>query len=119
AEIPTLEEVLELVKTFKGPSSKNVQLNIETKVSQRRTYSPGPALFAKLLINQLKKHKMLDRSVIQSFDFRTLMEARILEPKVRISALFQNSQDFAAIAQALKTDFVSPNHKLLNSKNVD
>lgn len=113
-QIPTLDEFFEWIERAPQPRAKKVLFNIETKMSERKGYSPEPSVFAKLLVEKLKEHKMLGRTIIQSFDFRTLMEARILEPKVKISLLFRSQDDFVVVAKSLNANYISPNIQLVN-----
>ena len=69
-----------------------MQFNIETKLDPtlpKETVAPG--VFARKVIDVIKRHKLTKRSVIQSFDWRTLEEARALLPSLRRVALAQKS----------------------------
>ena len=46
-----------------------------------------PAAFARVVIEVLKDAQILDRVTIQSFDWRTLVEVRKLDPRIRTSCL--------------------------------
>lgn len=120
-KIPTLEEVLGWLNKSSIPMAKRVRLNIETKISpDQPALSPEPHIFAKLLIDLLKKKKFLERTVLQSFDYRTLIEARILEPKIKISALTDRTdEDLVKTASLLKADFVSPRWTLIQHQTVE
>lgn len=82
--IPALEEVLALARAARTP----VRLNLETKLSP---LAPGatvdPATFARTLLAAVKAADLLDRTTLQSFDWRTLIEAKKLEPRVRTACL--------------------------------
>lgn len=118
--IPTLDEVFDLVEKSPHPNARKVRFNIETKIFPRNpAYTVTPAEFSRLLVEKLKERKMLERSVIQSFDYRTLREARKLEPGVVISALSQSRfENLLKTARELKAQISSPNWKLLNRKRV-
>ncbi|MEQ1876244.1 MAG: glycerophosphodiester phosphodiesterase family protein [Bdellovibrionia bacterium] len=120
-EIPTLEEVLNWLDKSSIPMAKRVKLNIETKISpEEPDSSPTPAIFAKLLIDLLKKKKYIDRVVLQSFDYRTLVEARKIYPKIKISALTDSSsEDLVKTASELKADFISPRWTLVQYRTVE
>jgi glycerophosphoryl diester phosphodiesterase len=120
-KIPTLEEVLDWLNKSSIPMAKRVRLNIETKISpDQPDLSPEPHIFAKLVIDLLKKKKFLERAVLQSFDYRTLIEARMLEPKIKISALSDSSsEDLVKTATLLKADFVSPRWTLVQHRLVE
>ena len=119
--IPTLEEVFELVKKSRNPNAHKIRFNIETKIfADHPEYTVGPEEFSSLLMNVLKKHKMLSRSIIQSFDFRTLVLMRKLNPKTVISALVEKrSIDMVEAATRLKADIVSPDWELVTPELVD
>ena len=56
----------------------------------RRRPSP-PATFARKVIAVIKQYKLTKRSLLQSFDWRTLVEARSLAPSLRRVALAQKA----------------------------
>lgn len=118
--IPTLEQVFETVKKSTLAHAKKVRFNIETKIfPDHPEYTVGPLEFAKKVIALLKKHGMLDRSVLQSFDYRTLIAAKKLEPRLKISALTETAQeDLEKTARDLKPDFISPLWTLINAEKV-
>ncbi|MCZ2153680.1 MAG: glycerophosphodiester phosphodiesterase [Bryobacterales bacterium] len=113
--MPTLDEVFALAPrgTF--------GFNVETKISPRRPeLAPPPEVFAKLLFDQIHKHKLEKRVIVQSFDFRTLVEMRKLAPEVRLSALTANDpREFAAItAEAANAEIISPQFRLVTPEKV-
>jgi glycerophosphoryl diester phosphodiesterase len=119
--IPTLEEVLVWLANDPNPRAKTVLLNLETKSEEAHPeFAPSPKVFAKLVLDMMKKHGVLDRSTLQSFDFRTLVAARALEPKVMISALIEDrpKEPLVEIAARLKANVVSPNHEWLTAEDV-
>lgn len=119
--IPTLDEVFEFVKTSKLPRAAKVEFNIETKsFPDHPEYTVPPAEFAKLVVATVRKHGLVARTVIQSFDHRTLIEVRKLEPKLRISALNQDaSVNQIELVKKLKAEILSPNQELVRKEEVD
>jgi glycerophosphoryl diester phosphodiesterase len=119
--IPTLDEVFDLIAKSKLPAAKRVLFNIETKIfADQPGATTTPEEFAKLLVDQLKRRKMFDRTVIQSFDYRTLEAARALDSKVKIAALSENpKEDLVATALRLKADILSPNFQLVTPELVE
>lgn len=104
-KMPTLDEVLALAGKGK------FEFNIETKISAARPeLAPSPEVFAELLVRAIEKHKLVNRCMIQSFDFRTLVAARKLNPKIRLSALYQNGpKDYVTLSkEAANAEIVSP-----------
>lgn len=95
---PTLAELLRLIKA----SGKPVRLNLETKLSpERPTATPDPATFARLVIDVLREEDFLERTTLQSFDWRTLAAARAYAPGIATSCLTIVSPDFDNVTGAL------------------
>lgn len=85
--MPTLAEVFELANRY---GAKGVQFNIETKLDPTLPKETvAPATFARKVVDVVKQYRMTKRSLIQSFDWRTLVEARRLAPSLRRVALAQ------------------------------
>lgn len=119
-KIPTLDEVFKLAAQSKSPSGRPVEFNIETKIEPER---PGdtvtPEEFASLVVKKIQEFKMMSRVTIQSFDYRTLREARRLHAKVKIAALSENKdEDLLKTAQELKADIISPFWEMLDKNKV-
>jgi len=75
--IPTLEEVLDLIK-------RRVKLQLEIKVREDGSRYPG---IEGKVIEALRKHDIVNRTVLLSFDFPTLREAKEREPGLQTCAL--------------------------------
>ena len=113
--IPTFDEVLAL-----APRSR-VEFNVETKsFPDQPQYTPPPAEFARLLIEAVKRHKLEKRVMIQSFDFRTLKEARKIAPGIRLSVLYERGpKDFVTLSkEAANAEIVSPEYHLVTTEKV-
>lgn len=79
ARMPTLAEVYRLVQRF---GADQVQLSIETKLDPRRpNASAEPRRLVQAILDVTRAHGMLERTRIQSFDWRTLDVARRLAPQ--------------------------------------
>lgn len=94
--IPTLDEVFQLIHDY---GDKNIVLNIETKSypdPQDGAYknNPDPEKFVKVFNDTVKKYGMEDRVVLQSFDWRTLIAMKKLNPNISTSALWQASSSW-------------------------
>jgi glycerophosphoryl diester phosphodiesterase len=75
--IPTFEQLAGLVRS----SGAAVRLNLETKITPTSgTTTPTPEAFARLVLAALERNDMAERSTIQSFDWRTLVEVKRLRP---------------------------------------
>lgn len=118
-KIPTLAELFEMVIKSTEPAASRVNFNIETKIVPGETdMSPSPAVFAKAVVDVIKKYSMTDRVIVQSFDWRTLAEVRKLEPKIRLSQLTEaNYIDPEVLAQT-KAEIVSPWYKWITPEYV-
>lgn len=112
--VPTLDEVLAL-----APRGK-FHFNIETKISPKTPeLAPTPEVFAKLLADALTRHKLVGRTIVQSFDFRTLHAMKQLLPQVRLSALYSGvPRDFVKIAREAGAGIVSPHFRLVTAAEV-
>ncbi|MEZ4873568.1 MAG: glycerophosphodiester phosphodiesterase family protein [Bdellovibrionales bacterium] len=103
-KIPTLKEVFEFVKASDIDTAKKVEFNIETKiVPTEPELTPSPKKFAELLVNEIRRAGMVERSIVQSFDHRTLYWVKKLEPKIRTSQLTGGSMvDLVAAAKGIR-----------------
>ena len=120
-KVPTFAEVLKLAQKAK------VELNVETKIFlSKPQLTPSPELFAKLVIDEVRKHNLESRLILQSFDWRTLSAAKKLAPKVRLSALYPEgntgalpSKDYITEAHAAGFGIVSPHYRLTDKAHVE
>ncbi len=114
ARVPTLDEVLAL-----APRG-GFGFNIETKIFRDRPrYTPSPEEFARLLAEAIARHRLGQRVIVQSFDFRTLHAMKKLMPQVRLAALYERgSRDFVSVAGEAGARIISPNYRLVTEQNV-
>jgi glycerophosphoryl diester phosphodiesterase len=85
--IPLLREVYEI-----APAP--VRLNIEIKTDPTRPNDTAdPIYFAHLVVDQVKANKAVDRTMIQSFDWRTLREVRKVAPEIATACLTIESRN--------------------------
>ncbi len=112
--MPTLDDVLSLA------SKGTFDFNIETKMSDRKPeLTPSPDEFVKLVLAQVRKHKMEKRVILQSFDFRTLAAMKRIAPEIRLSALFvEPRKDWLAIAKETGAQILSPNSTIVTADRV-
>jgi glycerophosphoryl diester phosphodiesterase len=81
---PTLRELLDLVKT----SGKPVRLDIETKITpDNGGDTVDAATFVRVILDEVRRANLADRVTIQSFDWRTLREAKHVAPQIPTSCL--------------------------------
>jgi glycerophosphoryl diester phosphodiesterase len=116
--LPTLAEVFQMVTESPLPTARRVMFNVETK-SFRDTvlndYPVPPSEFARMWLDCVAAHGMLERSILQSFDWRTLIAAKALEPRVAIAVLTEDpKEDLVATAIALRPEWMSPRWDMPN-----
>jgi glycerophosphoryl diester phosphodiesterase len=113
SQIPTLDEVLELA------SKGNFRFNIETKSDPGKPeYTPSPEEFARLVLEAVRRHKLEDRVMVQSFDFRVLHAMKKLAPEMPMAALFSRGSDFVAKAKEAQSSMVSPHYREVTPERV-
>jgi glycerophosphoryl diester phosphodiesterase len=79
--LPRLSDVFDLVKRS---GNKDVQFDIETKVFPLAPEDTlPPDVFARRLIKEIRAAGMAERTMIQSFDWRTLQVVRKEAPEIR------------------------------------
>jgi glycerophosphoryl diester phosphodiesterase len=118
---PLLSEVIDTVENF---ILKNhlpaVQYNIETKSTPEGDDidQPKPVVFAKLLYDMLKQKNILGKSIIQSFDIRTLQIVHQTDSTVATALLIADIDSFDKNIHQLgfKPTIYSPNLILVNEK---
>lgn len=110
---PTFEALL----TWVEENAPRVQLNVETKMDQGSN-DPDPAAFVASIAAALQRHHLLERSVLQSFDGRTITAAHASIPTWRTSALFTSSSDYCADTAKLGATYASPEFHLVTADNV-
>jgi len=112
--IPTLDEVLSL------SAGNKVQFNIETKsFPDHPELTPAPDVFAQMMLEVIRKHQLESRSIVQSFDFRTLRAMHQLAPGIRLAALWEGAKrPFVEIAQEAMAGIISPDFGLVTPEQV-
>jgi glycerophosphoryl diester phosphodiesterase len=118
--VPTLDQVFALVERSPLPEARRVQFNIELKiVPGLPLQAPPPERFAWLVIDCLRRHRLLQRSQLQSFDHRVLAAAKKIEPTLRLAALVDETHpDLVALARATGAQTVAPHHQWLTAEDV-
>jgi glycerophosphoryl diester phosphodiesterase len=82
--MPTLQEVFDLVKSR---GDDQVRFNIETKISPLVNDTVPYDVFAAKLVKAIEDNGLQDRAMIQSFDWRTIMLSKKLDPRIETVAL--------------------------------
>lgn len=113
--IVSLNQFLDWAKA----AATKVEFNIETKMTATKSsHIPDPEKFAKVILKIIRKYRIKERVIIQSFDFRTLEAIKKLDPKIRTSALFEEKADFCKVASKIRAEYISPNFDLFDSATV-
>jgi glycerophosphoryl diester phosphodiesterase len=112
--MPTLDEVFSL-----APRGE-FQFNIETKIfADHPELSVSPEGFVKLVLAMVRKHKLENRVMLQSFDFRTLLAMKKIAPEIKLVALWEHGdRDFVSIAKEAGAGVVSPHYSLVTPERV-
>jgi glycerophosphoryl diester phosphodiesterase len=82
--IPTLAEVFDLVR---ASGRADVRLNIETKIRPLVDDTADYLVFTAKLVHAIEQARLTHRATIQSFDWRTIRQARQLHPHIETVAL--------------------------------
>ena len=120
---PRLTDVIDSVEAYiKRNNLTPVYYNIETKSTPAGdgTEHPAPDVFAKMLYDVLKQKGILNRSIVQSFDPRTLQAIKKTDATVTTALLVFNADGFTKNIKRLgfTPAIYSPNYLLVNSKLV-
>lgn len=116
ARMPALSEVLELLR------DADVDLMIETKMARDAdSHFVPPGHFAKLLYQEIKRHGVSDRVILQSFDHRTLREMNRLAPAIRLCLLNPRTRldDYLAPARDLNATYQFINWAIIEPGDVE
>jgi glycerophosphoryl diester phosphodiesterase len=114
AKIPTFRELIE----WKLKQSRNLRLNIEIKYHASEDIHTHPRELAENTLKLLREFRLVDESLVQSFDFEVVRALRALDSKVRLSCLFEREADFANVARACDAQVAAVQHQLLDAENV-
>ncbi|MDM0002989.1 glycerophosphodiester phosphodiesterase [Variovorax sp. J22P240] len=112
--IPTLASVLKRVKDL---GATDVQFDIETKVFPNKPNDTvAPEDFVRIMLGVIREAGVVDRVMIQSFDWRTLQMFQAAEPRIRTMYLTiqnrnnNNVADPAWTAGRMQRDYPTVGH---------
>ena len=92
--IPTLTDVFALVERLEKP----VRFNLETKLTPTSgDAAPDAQTFARLVLDAVRKAGATARTTIQSFDWRTLVAAKRIEPAIVTACLTAEGGSFDTV----------------------
>jgi glycerophosphoryl diester phosphodiesterase len=71
------------------------------------------------MLDEIRKHKLESRVIVQSFDFRTLRAMKRLAPNIRLAALWEGgARPFVEIAGEGEAGIISPYYPLVTPEQV-
>jgi len=132
-KMPTLQEVIDMVKDFNAKSEKQVHLNVETKVNVLAPDETYPAEdYVRLLLEIIEDNNIEEIISIQSFYWKTIMDVKEQAPHIQTVALLSNARlknlewfnglkpddykTFGAFIQASGADSFSMNYRDISKK---
>ena len=97
-----------------------IRFNIEIKSFPKRpSWRAPPERFAELVWQAIRRHRLDERAMVQSFDFRVLHAMYKLAPEIRLAALYVGPpKSFLAIARQAGTSIVAPHRALVTQARV-
>lgn len=119
ASKPSLAQVFDLAES-KNP---NIKYNIEIKAQPDydNIFTPEPAEFVQLVIEQINKYDVFERTNLQSFDLRILEEVKRQAPTMPVAVLIDSNENIIEKSSALSftPEIISPYFQLLNQEEVN
>lgn len=119
---PLLRDVIAAAEAYTAEHGlPAVQYNIETKSTPAGdgVFHPGPEAFTRLLYDVLVETGVKDRTILQSFDVRTLRVGRVLDASWRLALLIGGGEDRGLEANLEGLGFTphiySPDYRLVDT----
>jgi len=98
AQTPHDGERFPILAELYAMAGPGIRFNIETKIDPTKPdQTVDPAHFARLTVEAIRTAKMQRRTTIQSFDWRTLVEAKRLAPEIETVCLTIESRDMNTV----------------------
>lgn len=120
---PLLKDVIEAAEAYvEEHGLAPIYYNIETKSQPQRDniFHPDPITFTLLLYDVLIKAGVKERTILQSFDVRTLQAGQRLDPDWRLALLVEREGDKGVAANLDELGFTphiySPNYHLVDEE---
>lgn len=103
AEIPTLEELFQLVKE----SGQEIYINAEAKSypdieDPVAANNPDSKKFVQVFNDLVTKYNMEDKVILQSFDWQTIVDMKKLNPNITTSALWSQQPSWGRGGETLR-----------------
>jgi glycerophosphoryl diester phosphodiesterase len=123
AEMPTLQELLDLVYHSRN---QNVRLNIEIKRDPRDPkLTISPKEMAQKIVKQVEKSGLKSRVYYSSFDPESLFAIKKEDSNTTIGLIFdpallngQTKEFLKRVQSSMKVDILSPNHEFLTDEAI-
>jgi glycerophosphoryl diester phosphodiesterase len=121
---PLLNEVIEKVESYCTQRGNTISYNIETKCSPEgdNIYHPLPKKFIDLILPILNKHNIKARTIIQSFDNRSLRYLHKVDPEIKTALLIEDFDKLSTLDHIKNLGFTptiySPHYSLVNQQLV-
>lgn len=121
---PRLRDLIKVSEAYVTGNNKSKPFyNIETKTTLKGdgVYHPSPEPFVDLLMEVIDEIGIRDRTVIQSFDARTLQIMRKKHPDVTLALLVENEKgpEFNIARLGFRPDIYSCDYNLVDEALVD
>ena len=118
----TKSKLIDVLDTVSGFSSQrnsalvNFNIELKTKIATDDIFHPKPHIFSEMVFDLLADLDLLDRTTIQSFDFRTLQYFQKHHPEVKLALLIENNFPWKQNIDSLGfgPDVYSCNYQLLS-----
>ena len=121
---PLLSGVFKAVEKYvRRNKLKAVRYNVEIKSSEAGDgkFHPPPAQFAAMVYEEIKRAKMENFVIVQSFDVRPLQEMKRIAPKLKLALLVGDKTEIEKNIEKLgfNPDTYSPHYSLVDRKLVE
>jgi glycerophosphoryl diester phosphodiesterase len=123
---PLLRDVIAAAEAYTAEHGlPAVHYNIETKSTPAGdgVFHPEPEVFTRLLYDVVVEAGVKDRTILQSFDVRTLQVGRALDPSWRLALLIGQGEDRGLEANLAALGFTphiySPDYHLVDAALLD
>ena len=120
---PTLAEMVAAVKQYCSEKNRPLpyfNIEIKSRPDWDGIFTPSVSEFSKLVVAEISRLKIKKMSTIQSFDPRALEAVKVLDKKIRLVFLVENTKDLTSNLKLLtfKPDVYSPHFMLVNKEMV-
>jgi glycerophosphoryl diester phosphodiesterase len=133
-QIPTLNDLFEMIRSSSHPNAKKIRLNLEVKRDPSHPeWTSSPSELARKVLSKVEQNGFTDRVYYSSFDPEVLAAIRSIAPNAQIGFLFDEetieeaqkidpqagkdlqagAEFFIQLALSLKANILSPHHTFL------